>query len=120
MGSATSNTMPGTPGPLADGRGQGYLPPARRPTLFVHYNLETAMDQALAIEGHEVRLGLQARVLHDLGHAPVAHLTGGEGLVIQEKITVSSGWHFTAMGKEVSFPSGTSSPQHSTILGDTR
>ncbi len=37
-----------------------------------------------------------------------------EGQVIQEKTTVSPSSRFTAMGKEVSVPSGTSSPQHST------
>jgi hypothetical protein len=31
-----------------------------------------------------------------------------------EDATVSSAWRFTAIGKDVSLPSGTSSPQHST------
>src|SRR5690606_40949774 len=42
--------------------------------------------------------------------------TSLEGHVIQANTTVSSGLHCTAMGKEVSLPSGTSSPQHSTTL----
>ncbi|MNY41317.1 hypothetical protein D3C86_1761230 [compost metagenome] len=42
--------------------------------------------------------------------------TAREGQTIQEKTTVSSGLHFTAMGKDVTLPSGTSSPQHSTSL----
>jgi hypothetical protein len=37
-----------------------------------------------------------------------------DGHTIQEKTTVSPGSSFTAIGKEVSLPSGTSSPQHST------
>ena len=37
-----------------------------------------------------------------------------EGHSIQEKTTVSSSLRFTAIGKEVTLPSGTSSPQHST------
>src|SRR5690554_2584263 len=42
--------------------------------------------------------------------------TAREGQIIQENSTVSSGWHFTAMGIEVISPSGTPSPQQSTIL----
>jgi len=38
------------------------------------------------------------------------------GQVIQEKTQVSSSYTFTAMGKVVSVPGGTSSPQHSTTL----
>lgn len=37
-----------------------------------------------------------------------------EGQVIQEDTTVSSGWHWTAIGNEVSLPSGASAPQQST------
>jgi hypothetical protein len=39
-----------------------------------------------------------------------------EGQRIQENTTVSSSLHFTAMGKEVTSPAGTSSPQHSTTF----
>src|SRR5262245_41375403 len=39
-----------------------------------------------------------------------------DGQSIQENTTVSSFLHFTAMGNEVTSPSGTSSPQHSTTL----
>ncbi|MCY1563280.1 hypothetical protein D9M68_1008090 [compost metagenome] len=39
-----------------------------------------------------------------------------EGQVIHEKTTVSSAFNFTDMGNDVTFPSGTSSPQHSTTL----
>ena len=37
-----------------------------------------------------------------------------EGHSTQEKTTVSSSLRFTAIGKDVTLPSGTSSPQHST------
>src|SRR5690606_32174139 len=43
-------------------------------------------------------------------------LTAREGHSIHENTTVSPGWHFTAIGNDVTLPSGTSSPQHSTIL----
>ena len=43
-------------------------------------------------------------------------LTAREDQTIHEKQTVSSGSRFTVMGKEVTTPSGTSSPQHSTNL----
>ncbi|MNP79658.1 hypothetical protein D3C76_1775530 [compost metagenome] len=36
--------------------------------------------------------------------------------MIHEKTTVSSSFSFTDIGKEVTLPSGTSSPQHSTTL----
>ncbi|MNG23206.1 hypothetical protein D3C84_1077820 [compost metagenome] len=39
-----------------------------------------------------------------------------EGQVIQENTTVSPSFSFTAVGKDVTLPSGTSSPQHSTTL----
>src|SRR5579864_911426 len=39
-----------------------------------------------------------------------------EGQVIQENTTVSSSLRWTAIVKEVTFPSGTSSPQHSTTF----
>src|SRR5262249_5867067 len=39
-----------------------------------------------------------------------------EGQMIHEKTTVSSGLHFTAIGSDVTWPPGTSSPQHSTTL----
>ncbi|MNI94317.1 hypothetical protein D3C73_1523990 [compost metagenome] len=38
------------------------------------------------------------------------------GQTIHEKTTVSSSLRFTAMGNEVTLPSGTSSPQHSLTL----
>ena len=40
--------------------------------------------------------------------------TWREGQVIHENTTVSPGFSLTAIGIEVSLPSGTSSPQHST------
>ena len=43
-----------------------------------------------------------------------ASRTWRDGQAIQPKATVSCGSHFTAIGNEVSLPSGTSSPQQST------
>ena len=42
--------------------------------------------------------------------------TWRDGQAIHEKTTVSSCLRFTARGKDVSLPSGTSSPQHSTTF----
>ena len=42
--------------------------------------------------------------------------TSREGQVIHEKTTVSSSLRLTAIGNDVTLPSGTSSPQHSATL----
>src|SRR5262245_54799874 len=84
----------------------------RVPGSRLHDHFKAAVDQAFAVEGHRVRVRLQTRVGHDLGHALIACLARrpddpreDHGLVILR---------FTAMGKDVTLPSGTSSPQHST------
>jgi hypothetical protein len=42
--------------------------------------------------------------------------TSRDGQMIQEKMTVSSSLRLTAIGNDVTSPSGTSSPQHSTTF----
>lgn len=55
-----------------------------------------------------------ARRESDIIAAWAASRTSRDGQTIQENTTVSSGSHFTAIGNDVTSPSGTSSPQHST------
>jgi hypothetical protein len=45
-----------------------------------------------------------------------ASRTSRDGQTIHENTTVSPGSHFTAIGNDVTLPSGTSSPQHSTTF----
>ena len=45
-----------------------------------------------------------------------ASRTDLDGQTIHEKTTVSSAFLWTAIGNDVTLPSGTSSPQHSTTL----
>src|SRR5262245_52859293 len=79
-------------------------------SLYNH--LKAAVDHALSIKGHGVYIRLHARIGRTF-FMP-SFLRSRDGQTIHEKTTVSSSLRLTAIGNEVSFPSGTSSPQHST------